>query len=383
MNALERVYIAMSNGKPDRIPYIPKIWVDLAARLTNTDLLDVLKSPQLALDILAEAGLMIGVDAVRQFHFPERKIRVEGENVFEINAKGVEIGRIDMLGGLMTYLNNAEDYKLEDPYVMAHYHYWASNKPFIEKIEDVKKICVPDKSYYKELGWGKRQKKVMDYIGNKIALIGDCDSATLAFYEAMRGMENAMYDLILQPELVHAVMDKGTAIAIEKGKFNIDLGVRIVRLNDSIANMNVISPESFREFIKPHMKEFCDELHSYDKNVKIYCHICGNIMPIIEDLVEVGLDCIAPLDPLGGFSVKEIKEKVGDSIALMGGVNTLSFINSTKEEIEREAISCIEGASKSGGYILGSGCVVPRNAQIENIIALKNLVETYWEVPGR
>lgn len=329
MNAFERVYTAMSNGQPDRVPYIPKIWVDLAAKLTNTELIDVIRNPQLALDVLAEAGIMMGVDAVRQFHFPERKISVEEENVFELNAKGGKRGRIDMMGGLMTYLYDVEDYKMEDPYVMAHHHYWASNKPFIEKIEDVKKICVPDKSYYKEIGWDTRQKKVMDYVGDKIALIGDCDSATLAFYEAMRGIENAMYDLIMHPELVHAVMDKGTAIAIEKGKFNIDLGLKILRLNDSIANMNVISPDSWREFIKPHMKEVCDELHGYDKNVKIYCHICGNIMPIIEDLIEVGLDCIAPLDPLGGFSVKEIKEKVGDKVALMGGVNTLSFLDST------------------------------------------------------
>ena len=104
---------------------------------------------------------------------------------------------------------------------------------------------------------------------------------------------------------------KGVAIAIEKGKFNIDLGLRMLRLNDSVGNMSVISPNHWRTFVFPHMKDVCTELHRYRPNVKIYSHICGNILPIVEDLVEVGLDCIGPLDPLGGFTPGEIRQRVG------------------------------------------------------------------------
>jgi uroporphyrinogen-III decarboxylase len=164
-------------------------------------------------------------------------------------------------------------------------------------------------------------------------------------------------------------MDKGLAIAIEKGKFNIDLGLRILRLNDSIANMSVISPGHWRQFIKPRITEFCAELHHYEPAVRIYCHICGNILPVLADLVETGLDCIAPLDPLGGFTCRQAREAVGQSVALMGGINTMSFLDKSPDGIAQEARACINGAGLQGGFILGSGCVVPRDAKADTLLA--------------
>ena len=186
-------------------------------------------------------------------------------------------------------------------------------------------------------------------------------------------------DLFENPGLVHALMEKGVAFAIEKGKFNIDTGIKMLRLNDSIANMSVISPENFREFVFPHMKIVCDELHSYDPDVKIYCHICGNILPIMDDLVATGIDCIGPLDPLGGFTCGQARRAVGDRVALMGGVNTLSFIESTPGQIMEESRVCIETAGKKG-YILGSGCAVPRNCKKENMAAMLLAAERYGKL---
>ena len=183
--------------------------------------------------------------------------------------------------------------------------------------------------------------------------------------------------MIEEPRLVQAIMEKGAAIAIEKGKFNIDLGLKILRLNDSVGNMSVISPEHWRRFVFPHMKEVCDALHAYDPEVRIYCHICGNILPIAEDLVETGLDCIGPLDPLGNFTPAQVRERVGDMVSLMGGVNTLTFLNGTPERILEESIACMHQAGARGGYILGSGCVVPRDAARGNLLALREAADTY------
>lgn len=370
MNAPQRVYLAISGSVPDRVPFIPKIWVDLAARLTGTSLIEVIENPQTALDVLLDAALAVGADGVRQFHFPARRTTEEAGTVYEIDAKGTRLGRIDMQGGLGTQLFSTADYKLEDPYTMAYYHYWKSPEPVLRSLADVKRICVPDKRYYAELGWADRQRKVMQRAGDNMAIIGDCNSATLAFHETLRGMDQAMFDLIDEPELVHAIMDKGLAIAIEKGKFHIDLGLRILRLNDSIANMSVISPSHWRQFIKPRITEFCTELHRYEPSARIYCHICGNVLPVLVDLVETGLDCIAPLDPLGGFSCRQAREAVGQGVALMGGINTLSFLNKEPEEISQEARECMYGAGMQGAFILGSGCVVPRETKVDTILAV-------------
>jgi uroporphyrinogen-III decarboxylase len=260
---------------------------------------------------------------------------------------------------------------------MAHYQYWASREPFVRNLEDVSRIVVPDKAFYEEIGCGRRQKGALKLAGDDVAILGDCASATLAFYVSLRGMHRALLDLIEEPTLVHRVMEKGVAIAVEKGKFNIDLGLRMLRLNDSVGNISVISPNHWRTFVFPHMKEVCDELHRYAPDVKIYCHICGNILPVAEDLVTAGLDCIAPLDPLGGFTPLDVRERVGGSVALMGGVDTLSFINSAPDEIMEEARKCMLQAGRKGGYILGSGCVVPRSARKRNVEALRTASEQY------
>jgi uroporphyrinogen-III decarboxylase len=167
-------------------------------------------------------------------------------------------------------------------------------------------------------------------------------------------------------------MEKGVAYAIERGKFCIDHGLPVLRLNDSAANMSVISPDAWRAFILPHMREVCSELHGYNPEVKIYCHICGSIMPVIEDLVATGLDAIGPLDPLGGFTVAQARAKVGDAMTLLGGVNTMDFISATPDKLQAQAKACIvAGQVGSSRYILSSGCVVPPATTIENLRALR------------
>jgi uroporphyrinogen-III decarboxylase len=384
MTSSERLYTAMSGGIPDRVPVVPKIWVDLAANLTGTDLVEVVTDPMTALQVIVDAGFICDVDAVRQFHLPQRKILRKNGKIFETTRAGATIlGEIDIQGGLQTHLERAQDFRLGDAYTMAFYHFWTADEPFVKNVPDAEQIAIPEKKFYEEIGWGKRQRTIIENVGNTLALIGDCSSATMAFYVGMRGMQRAMLDLIEQPQFVHRVMEKGVAIAVEKGKFNIDLGIRVLRLNDSVGNMSVISPRHWRTFIFPHMKAVCDELHRYNQDVRIYCHICGNVLPIVEDLVETGLDCIGPLDPLGGFLPADVRQEVGDAVSLMGGVNTLTFLQGSPSDILHESRACIQQAGEHGGYILGSGCVVPRDAKKENLLALREAAERYGKYQKR
>ncbi len=82
----ERLYTAISGGIPDRVPVVPKIWVDLAARLTGTDLLEVVSDLATALRVIVEAGLMCGVDAVLP-----RTSSGKPRRAFRKPARGVDI----------------------------------------------------------------------------------------------------------------------------------------------------------------------------------------------------------------------------------------------------------------------------------------------------
>lgn len=374
--AAERIYTALSGGTPDRIPVLPKIWVDLAAALTGVELSRVIEEPALAIKVVVDAAMAVGADAARVFHFPARKTLIRDYEAVEVDKKGRTLGKIDMQGGLATRMMDRGRIRLEDPYHMAFVQFMAADGPLVENLNDVRRIAVPRKRLYEDLGFGSLQRSLVSEVSGRIALLGDCASATLAFCVLYRRLDNALLDLVENPRLIHALMEKGTEIAVEKGKFNIDTGLKMLRLNDSVANMTVISPPHWREFVYPHMKTVCDELHSYDPGVRIYCHICGNVMPIIEDLIAVGLDCIGPLDPLGNFTCAEARAAVRDRAALMGGVNTLTFVEGSPEDIIAESRLCMEGAGGTG-YILGSGCVVPRTAKRENLLALSEAASAY------
>jgi len=349
---------------------MPKIWVNVASRITRTSLCDVIENASTAMRVTVDAAMATGSDGARLFLHRPRQTLSQGDKLYEIDADGRSLGEIDLQGGLATQLDRREDFRVDDPYCIAFHTSWCHSEPLVRDLADVEQIAVPDKSFYEQTGYGRLLSEMQEIAGEQVGLCGDCDSATLAFCVSLRGMEQALLDLIDTPRLVHALMEKGTAYAIERGKFNIDRGIRILRLNDSVANMSVISPPQWREFVFPRMKEVCDELHRYCPDVKIYCHICGNVLPVVEMLVEAGLDCIAPLDPLGGFTVGDVRKAVGDAIVLMGGVNTLSFSKCTPEEIRREARTCLEEGDRNGRFILGSGCALPHDTTRENIEAL-------------
>ncbi len=374
MNPKQRFIAALRCREVDRVPVVPKIWVDYAARYTHTDLKQIIQDPLCANYTIAMAGKKLGFDAVRLFAFPEKKIKEENGEVFELDSRGKKIGRIDTQGGLSTYLFDDSCYRIEDPLTISYCHSWTTSSPLVNTIDQARRIAVPDAKVFDHLNWGVNYKKVYEKFGEDLYLIGNLDTATMSFYVTFRGINNAMTDIIINPGLVHAVMQKGTEIAISRGKYWLDQGIEVLRLNDSTGNMSLISPEHWKEFIFPYIKQVCGELHNYNENALIYCHVCGNVLPVIELLVETGLDCIGPLDPLGNFTVKEARAKAGDSVSLMGGVNTLTLLNGTPTQVKQEARQCILGAGKQG-YILGSGCVVPRNCPAENLRALAEVAK--------
>lgn len=377
MTAETRLYTAVGGGTPDRVPAVPKIWVDLAAKLLNVSLAEVVSSPSVALEIVAEAGFLAGADAVRQFHFPERRTVARDRRLFEVDGEGRLIGEIDLAGGLATLAAKPDRFDLDDPRKTAYAQFRSASGPLVGDEADAKRIVVPQKDFYEETGCGERQLRVAKKYAGRLTLIGDCGPATVAFLTSIRGMTAGMIDLIEQPLLAHKILEKGARIAVEKGKFNLDLGLRVLRVNDSIGNMSVISPVMWREFVFPHLRDVCTELHAYDPGARIYCHICGNVLPVAEDLVKTGIDCIGPLDPLGGFTPAEMRARVGDAVSLMGGVNTLSFIDGDANSIFEESRRCIQEAGEAGGYILGSGCVIPRSTPLENLKALRRATEIH------
>ncbi|TVQ35488.1 MAG: hypothetical protein EA384_16140 [Spirochaetaceae bacterium] len=387
MTASQRIETALRRGIPDRVPFVPKIWVDFGARWLGVEIERVIQDPCTALEVILRTGVDFGLDGVRQFAFPARHTAWRDGRLFELTAAGRRIGPIDLDGGLQTQLSDVSDFGLSDPVAMTYFHYRHAPLPVLNRMADVRAIAVPEPPLLDELGFNRNQKEVCKRVETSCAgrampaLIQDCGPIGMAFYVAFNGMNKALLDLFDQPRLVHAALDRGDRIAVARGTYWLNQGYRILRINDSAGNMSVLSPQHWRSFIKPHFTAVAAELHRACPDALLYCHICGNVLPILDDLVDTGLDCIGPLDPLGGMSVAESASVVAGRTALMGGINTLSFVNSDPMDVQREALACIQGARAAAGceavppgFVLGSGCVMPRDASPPNIRAAAEAV---------
>lgn len=123
------------------------------------------------------------------------------------------------------------------------------------------------------------------------------------------------------------------------------------------------SIDMYRELLKPVQKRAIDWAHS--KGVKTRLHSCGNIMKLVPDLVELGLDCLHPLEFKAGMDALALKEKYGDRLALHGGMNCLDF--SDREKFCADIDTYVPALMKNGGYVCASDHSIPSTVSLEDI----------------
>lgn len=121
--------------------------------------------------------------------------------------------------------------------------------------------------------------------------------------------------------------------------------------SDYCFNVNpFFSPALFEQFIAPFLKQILDVYRELGfGSIK---HTDGNIMPILDQMVDCGPDALHSIDPQGGVSLAEVKRLVGDRVALCGNVNCGLLQTGTDEEcITDIRRSLREGMEGGTGYV--------------------------------
>jgi len=198
---------------------------------------------------------------------------------------------------------------------------------------------------------------------------------TMNTYADLRGRERSMMDFYDRPDFVKAVIEMQTDAVIQRADKLLTAGIDAFMIGDPSASGSLISPRHFEQFCLPAYQRFCR--HFRDR-ILIYIHVCGNSNPILEMLADSGAHVVEPLDPLGGVSVADARRRIGDKVAIMGGVNTVALAMGTAEEVRTEAIQkCREGGPQ--GYILAAGDMVPPNTPLENLQAMVDVAtKSLW-----
>ena len=190
----------------------------------------------------------------------------------------------------------------------------------------------------------------------------------------VRGLENMFLDMCERPDWVHFLCRKFTDFyredytrAAEVSAGRIDLFLLISDLGSQRGPL--ISRKMFREFVAPYIREMCDLIHSF--GAKVLYHSCGNIRLFIPDLIELGVDVLDPIQPIGAMKPEELKAKFGDQLCFHGGIDIQRILPfGTPEEVRAEAERYSEILGHGGGYILSPAHLFQPDIPPENIYAM-------------
>lgn len=170
---------------------------------------------------------------------------------------------------------------------------------------------------------------------------------------SLMGFENGACAFFETPDEVHELFEAITEhkckyIRILKKYFDFDI---IAFHDDWGDNRNMFfDMDTWREYIKPCIQKVIDVTH--EEGMIFEMHSCGYIYPTIEELVEMGIDSIQPLQYCN--PVAEIKEKYGDKILLSGAINSQGVLEqptATEEDIRKEIDRAIDEMAPGGGYV--------------------------------
>jgi len=141
----------------------------------------------------------------------------------------------------------------------------------------------------------------------------------------------------------------------------------------------LFSPDSYR---KTHYE--ADRLlygYFHSKGLKTLLHSCGNVTELVPLLIEVGLDCLQPLEVKAGMDVITLKEKYGDRLAFMGNIDVRLMADEDPAKIEEEIKKKFEVAKRGGGYIYHSDHSIPNNVSFQQYCRVMELVKKYGVYP--
>jgi uroporphyrinogen decarboxylase len=137
------------------------------------------------------------------------------------------------------------------------------------------------------------------------------------------------------------------------------------------------SPKHYEQQLQPVFKELCRYFHSH--NMPVILHCCGRVNAIVPQFIEAGIDCLQPLEVKSGMDVVELKEKHGDKMSFMGGIDVRLMALEDPKPIEEEIKRKITVAKEGGGYIYHSDHSVPKNVSFEQYKRVIELVMKYGQ----
>ena len=185
--------------------------------------------------------------------------------------------------------------------------------------------------------------------GDKFMITAHVDG-TMSIPNGANMMEQAIR-LSEEAEAVHAELKKSADSAIEHAKKVVDVGVDCFNMcADYCFNDGpFLSPRMFREFVTPYLAQVIAGMR--EAGAYAVKHTDGDIMPILDQLVEARPHALHSIDPQAGVDLKEVKALVGDKVCLCGNVSCAILQTGTLEDVIKDSERALRDGMPGGGFV--------------------------------
>lgn len=184
----------------------------------------------------------------------------------------------------------------------------------------------------------------------------------------------ALYD---DPSLIEDLFEIYTDWYARATKHLCELGFDFLWYGDDLAFKTApyVSPKVFRQLFLPHYR------HVVEQITKPWIfHSDGNLMPILDDLLDLGMSGLHPIEP-GAMDLAELKRRYGRRVCLCGHISVDALSRGTPQEIDQLVQRAIHIAAPGGGYIAGSSNSIAYYCKPENARAIQQAIMKYGRYP--
>ena len=212
-------------------------------------------------------------------------------------------------------------------------------------------------------------------------LIAGSAGGTIGITDGQK-MGALVHQIYSRPEELKKRMDEMIKASIERIEKQADAGADLVFdcTDYCLKEGPFYSLWVYKELIFPYLKMLVDAAHK--KHIYFIHHTDGYIWPIIDDLINTGIDALHSIDPSAGMKLAEVKEKYGGKIALCGNVDeATTMAYGTTEQVAEETKQCIRDGASGGGYFLTASNCIYKGKPPSNAITLTDVGKKYGRYP--
>jgi len=238
-------------------------------------------------------------------------------------------------------------------------------EPIVRSMDDVKRMEIPDPRRDGRPPLVLEALRILRGMDLTIPIFSGV-IAPFMLAGQMRGEQDAIMDVMLDPDLMKALLAKCAEWGARYAEAQADAGTDVIVLVDATASGTILSPEQYEEFALPFQRKVVDAAHA--KGVPVILHICGDTSMNFELMMSTGADGIS-VDQC--MDMRWVKEQTEGRCAAVGNVSpTTTLLFHTPEQVRQACRQILE----AGTDILAPGCGIAPRTPLANMVAMARSV---------